>query len=143
MSIWKKIKNYLADLYYWRTERKLVLNANAKLREELELAESRKEELIGSYEVRHAKQDECIEALVKENEGLSKLVDELTDELLHQRDVNACLWEDWGKKQAECAVATKKLQDKDEAEYRLWAEHHILLATLLVTEPEEAAKYHV
>lgn len=143
MSTWKKIKNWMADLYYWRTERKLVMNANAKLREELELAEHRMAETIASYEGMYQKQDECITALATENAELGKLLDGYVDELMHQRDVNECLWRDWGVKQAELAVAEKKLEKKDDDELRLWAEHKLLLASMLTVNPEEGVRYHV
>lgn len=151
MSIWKKMKNYLTDLYYWRTERTLLReNCNelreeaAKLRDMNRRMCAENDRLVNENErlVAENPYEEAMDALVKENEELTKLLDGYAEELLHQRDLNSCLWEDWGKKHTECAIATKKLQDKDDAEYRTWAEHKLLLAALIMTEPEEAAKFH-
>ena len=143
MSTWKKIKNWMADLYYWRTERKLTMEENAKLRAMVDAAEQKTAETIASYEVMYQKQDECITALATENAELGKLLDGYVDELMHQRDVNECLWRDWGVKQAELAVAEKKLEKKDDDELRLWAEHKLLLASMLTVNPEEGVRYHV
>ena len=143
MSTWKKIKNWMADLYYWRAERKLTMEENAKLRAMVDAAEQKTAETIASYEVMYQKQDECITALATENAELGKLLDGYVDELMHQRDVNECLWRDWGVKQAELAVAEKKLEKKDDDELRLWAEHKLLLASMLTVNPEEGVRYHV
>ena len=143
MSTWKKIKNWMADLYYWRAERKLTMEENAKLRAMVDAAEQKTAETIASYEVMYQKQDECITALATENAELGKLLDGYVDELMHQRDVNECLWRDWGVKQAELAVAEKKLEKKADDELRLWAEHKLLLASMLTVNPEEGVRYHV
>lgn len=143
MSIWKKIRNYLADLYNWRMERGLVKEESQRMWEMAQRSENLREALIADYHEAQKAYESRIDELTAENARLAKHLEAMGEALREQHDLNACLLEDWGKKYAEWAEATKKLQDKDDAEYRLWAEHHILLATMLITDPEEAAKFHV
>lgn len=142
MSIWEKLRNWLMDLYYWRTERKLVKEENCELWKMVKHGENMREALNADFAENRKEYEERIDALAAENAQLAKTMEAMSEALREQHDLNACLLEDWGKKHTEWAIATKKLQDKDDAEYRLWAEHHILLATMLITDPEEAAKFH-
>ncbi|MBP3649467.1 MAG: hypothetical protein J6K73_06775 [Clostridia bacterium] len=143
MSIWEKLRNWVMDLYYWRTERNLVKDENCELWKMVQRGENMREALNADHAEKCKEYEERIDALAAENARLAKTVEAMEEALREQYDLNACLLEDWGKKHTEWAVATKEQQDKDDADYKLWAEHKLLLATVIMTEEEEAKRYHV
>lgn len=63
MSIWEKLRNWLMDLYYWRTERKLVKEENCELWKMVKHGENMREALNADFAENRKEYEERIDAL--------------------------------------------------------------------------------
>lgn len=146
MKAIRKMRNTVTELRLWRTERKLLMQENANLREELDMERlklRRANCIIDAEKTLRQLRDDALDGVTLDNVRLANELEEAKTENQHLNDLLQCVTADWGAMYAEAAELRKKVQRKEDGAYRLWAERTLLLAALMNERPEEAARYYV